>query len=151
MNHRVKIMLASVCLSTSLLTVTMPQVLALDVAELETPVSSTQSIIAPYMAYINDADLTFSISNGKANVDSWVRGQNGIATRCKVTANLQVKSGLLWSTVKTWSDDQNGRKASVSGSYAVTSGKSYRVTATVIAYNGSQSESKQLVSKTIKA
>lgn len=63
------------------------------------------------MAYINDADLTFSISNGKANVDNWVREQNGIATRCEVITNLQIKSGLLWSIVKTWSDDQKGRES----------------------------------------
>lgn len=153
MNRNVKTIISGICLSASLLTTAVPQALALSetTAAPESTTISMHNTIAPYMAYINDADLTFSISGGKAYVDGWVRGQSGVATRCKITANLQVKSGLTWSTVKTWSDDQNGRRASISGNYTVTSGKSYRVTATVIAYNGAQSESKQLVSKTIKA
>lgn len=47
------------------------------------PIGAAQTIVMPCMDYINDADITFSISGGKAYVDGWVRGQNGIATRCQ--------------------------------------------------------------------
>jgi len=145
MNSKVKTLISGVCLSASLLAAALE-----DSAHTE-QTCAAQTIVAPCMDYINDADITFSISGGKAYVDGWVRGQNGIATRCKITANLQVKNGLSWSTVKTWSDDQNGRKASISGSYSVSSGKTYRVSAVVTAYKGSLSESKTMISKTIKA
>ena len=146
MNSKVKTLISGVCLSASLLAAAMPQAMALEDSTPAEPIGAAQTIVMPCMDYINDADITFSISGGKAYVDGWVRGQNGIATRCKITANLQVKNGLSWSNVKTWSDDQNGRKASISGS-----GKTYRVYAVVTAYKGSLSESKTMISKTIKA
>ena len=151
MNSKVKTLISGVCLSASLLAAAMPQAMALEDSAPAEPISAAQTIVVPCMDYINDADVTFSISGGKAYVDGWVRGQNGIATRCKITANLQVKNGLSWSTVKTWSDDQNGRKASISGSYSVSSGKTYRVSAVVTAYKGSLSESKTMISNMIKA
>ena len=149
MNSKVKTLISGVCLSASLLAAAMPQAMALEDSAHTEQTCAAQTIVAPCMDYINDADITFSISGGKAYVDGWVRGQNGIATRCKITANLQVKNGLSWSTVKTWSDDQNGRKASISGSYSVSSGKTYRVSAVVTAYKGSLSESKTMISKTM--
>lgn len=45
--------------------------------------------------------------------------------------------------METWSDSQYGDCASVSGSTAVTAGKSYRTVATVTVWNGSSSESKK--------
>ena len=142
MNSKVKTLISGVCLSASLLAAAMPQAMALEDSAHTEQTCAAQTIVAPCMDYINDADITFSISGGKAYVDGWVRGQNGITTRCKITANLQVKN---------WSDDQNGRKASISGSYSVSSGKTYRVSAVVTAYKGSLSESKTMISKTIKA
>ena len=132
MNSKVKTLISGVCLSASLLAAAMPQAMALEDSAHTEQTCAAQTIVAPCMDYINDADITFSISGGKAYVDGWVRGQNG-------------------STVKTWSDDQNGRKASISGSYSVSSGKTYRVSAVVTAYKGSLSESKTMISKTIKA
>ncbi|RHR88782.1 hypothetical protein DWW41_02195 [Butyricicoccus sp. AF15-40] len=114
MNSKVKTLISGVCLSASLLAAAMPQAMALEDSAHTEQTCAAQTIVAPCMDYINDADITFSISGGKAYVDGWVRGQNGIATRCKITANLQVKNGLSWSTVKTWSDDQNGRKGHLS-------------------------------------
>ena len=112
MNSKVKTLISGVCLSASLLAAAMPQAMALEDSAHTEQTCAAQTIVAPCMDYINDADITFSIS---------------------------------------WSDDQNGRKASISGSYSVSSGKTYRVSAVVTAYKGSLSESKTMISKTIKA
>ena len=94
MNSKVKTLISGVCLSASLLAAAMPQAMALEDSAHTEQTCAAQTIVAPCMDYINDADITFSISGGKAYVDGWVRGQNGIATRCKITANLQVRIGI---------------------------------------------------------
>lgn len=138
---------SGICLTVCLLTISVPQAYALN----DTTSSAVQGDVELYMTYINDADCTFSISNGTAKINAWVRGQSGNSTKCQIVVNLQEKSGLSWKTVQTWSDTQNGRKATVNASQKVTSGKNYRITATVTVWNGSKSESKPMTSKTLTA
>lgn len=142
-----KMLASSLCLTACLLATNVSQAYALN----ETTFSAVQNNIELYMEYINDADCTFSISNGTATIHAWVRGQSGNSTKCQIVINLQERSGSTWKTVQTWSETQNGRKATVNASKNVTSGKSYRVTATVTVWNGSKSESKSLTSKTLTA
>ena len=102
------------------------------------------------LTYIKSSDNRFSINNNVASVRAYVYGFSGSTTRCAVTVKLQVKTlGLFWTTVETWSASQNGDSASVSGSEAVTAGKSYRTVATVTVWSGSNSESQTLTSGTI--
>ena len=147
MGARRKMLVSGLCLSACLLATNVPQAYALN----DTTSLAAQGDIELYMAYINDADCTFSISNGIAKINAWVRGQSGNSTKCQIVVNLQEKSGLSWRTVQTWSDTQNGRRAAVNTSQKVASGKSYRVTATVTVWNGTKSESKPLTSKTLIA
>ena len=75
-----------------------------------------------------------------------------MATKCKVRAELQEKSGTYaWTTVDFWTDQQNGTWAEVDETAAVTSGKTYRVKATVTVWAGSQSESKTFYSNEVEA
>ena len=145
MSARRKMLVSGLCLTACLLATNVPQAYALN----DTTCSAAQGDIELYMAYINDADCTFSISNGTAKINAWVRGQSGSSAKCRIVVNLQEKSGLSWKTVQTWSDTQNGRKTAVNASKKVTSGKSYRTTAAGTVWNGSRSESKTLLSKTL--
>lgn len=104
-------------------------------------------MIAPYAAYIRDEDCALKISGKTATVTASVTGQTGIATKCKVTAMLQRElSSGSWVTVKSWTDQQDSRKASVSETYSVISGETYRVKATVTVWAGEQSESMTIYS-----
>ena len=87
-----------------------------------------------------DSESSLSISNRVATADCWVLGEKGSATKAKVVAELQEKSGSSWSTIATWTDTQNAYKASVYSSKTVTVGKTYRVKATVTVWKGSLSE-----------
>ena len=112
MGARRKMLVSGLCLTACLLATNVPQAYALN----DTTSSAVQGDIELYMQYINDADCTFSISNGTAKINAWVRGQSGNSTKCKIVVNLQEKNGVSWKTVQTWSDTQNGRKATVNAS-----------------------------------
>ena len=107
--------------------------------------------IMPRMTYINDADCYFSIRNGIATVDAFVRGDPSTATKCEIVVELQEKSFLFWDTIETWSDEQEGRRAAINESIEVTEGNSYRTVTTVTVWSGTNSETKTLESETIRA
>lgn len=107
--------------------------------------------VAPCMEYIMNANQQFSVTKGVAQMSATVSGHAGIATKCRVTIELQEKGLLFWSTVDTWSTTVDDRYASFSKNCPVTSGKTYRMVATVTVWSGSLSESQTLTSKTVKA
>ena len=90
MGARRKILVSGLCLTACLLATNVPQAYALN----DATCSVAQGDIELYMAYINDADCTFSISNGTAKINAWVRGQSGNSTKCQIVVHLQEKSGL---------------------------------------------------------
>lgn len=98
------------------------------------------SIIAPRLTYINDAETVLSINNGIATVDCWVNGNVLTATKAKVIAELQLKSGNSWIAYGTWTETANAFTASVYESKSVKTGQTYRVKATYTVWEGSQSE-----------
>ena len=106
----------------------------------------------PYSLYIGDSNCSLDISGRTAYLSAWVEGYPGEATKCKVRAELQEKSGTYaWTTVDFWTDQQNGTWAEVDETAAVTSGKTYRVKVTVTVWAGSQSESKTFYSNEVEA
>ena len=108
--------------------------------------------ITPYFLYIGDSNCSLDISGRTAHLSARVKGYSGEATKCKVRAELQEKSGTFsWTTVETWTDQRDGFRASVSETAAVTSGKTYRVKATVTVWAGSQSESRTFYSDEVEA
>lgn len=134
---------AVTCLSAAVVTL-LPTA---SMAEAVAPVSYQQeTAIAPYMLYITDASSELTISARVATVNCQVLGEKGSATKAKVVAELQEKSGSSWSTIATWTDTQNAYKASVKQTKSVTAGKTYRVKATVTVWEGSLSETQTLYS-----
>ena len=106
--------------------------------------------VAPCMEYILNVNHQFSITDGVAQMYATVSGYSGIATKCQVTIELQEKGLIFWNTVNTWSITESDRSASLTKNSPVTSGKSYRMIATVTVWSGSQSESQTLKSNTVK-
>lgn len=98
------------------------------------------SIVSPRLRYIVESMCDLSITGNIATVDCWVNGQYEEATKAKVIAELQVKSGSNWIAYGTWTDIQNSYEASVYETKSVKSGNTYRVKATVTVWEGSQSE-----------
>ena len=98
------------------------------------------SMIMPRLTYIELAEADLTIKNGVATVDCWVNGDMFTATKAKVIAELQLKSGSNWIAYGTWTDTQNDYEASVYESKSVKAGQTYRVKATYTVWEGSQSE-----------
>ena len=101
---------------------------------------NSNSIIQPRLNYIEAAETGLDIDNGVAIVDCWVKGNVLNATKAKVIAELQLKSGNNWMAYGTWTDTQNDYEASVYETKSVKSGNTYRVKATYTVWEGSQSE-----------
>ncbi len=140
MSQKMRRILAISCLSSFAVTSTPVMALA------ETPVipeiTFQEGEITPYMTYIVDTMCSFTIDNGVATVDCWVKGDYLDATKSKVIVELQVKSGSGWLPVGLWTDTQNDYMAWVTESQSVTEGQVYRVKFTVTVWEGSQSETK---------
>lgn len=96
--------------------------------------------ITPYMTYIEEWENSLTFSGDTATVDCWVSGDVLDATKAKVIAELQVKSGNSWIAHGTWTKTVNSFQASVHETKGVTIGNTYRVKATFTVWEGSQSE-----------
>ncbi|MBR5321507.1 MAG: hypothetical protein IKU41_06670 [Clostridia bacterium] len=142
MNQKTKKLVASICMGAAVLT-SVPAVSWADTAV--ESINERNYEVAPCMMYIADANSSLSVSGTTATVNCWVEGNIG-ATKAKVVAELQMKSGSTWVTVGTWTDIQNSDEASVKASKAVTKGNTYRVKATVTVWEGSQSETQTVYS-----
>ena len=65
---------------------------------------------------------------------------------------LQQKSGsFAWILVDSWTDRQDGTRASVSETVSVTPGETYRVKAVVTVWAGSDAETATIYSETATA
>ena len=149
MKNNVKKVVATVCMGAAVLTLT-PAVSWAETAGI--PVNQQQeAAISPYMLYIHNAKSELSISGTTATVDCEVSGSRTDATKAKVIAELQLKSGNSWLPVKIWTVTEDSYEASVYDSYAVKSGNTYRVKATVTIWEGSESETQYVYSDEMKA
>lgn len=115
------------------------------------PSAKTPSIesiaISPLMDYIVQADGSIYIdSNGVATVKSSVYGYQGTTTRVEISAKLQQYKGGQWVTLKTFTTESNTHRTSLSSTYSVTKGYTYRVQATIRAYSGSSIETQTVTS-----
>ena len=100
-----------------------------------------QMSVNPRLTYIAEAQTDLSVNSGTATVDCWVKGDVLTATKTKVIAELQLKSGNSWIAYGTWTETANAFKASVYETKSVKAGQTYRVKATYTVWEGSQSES----------
>lgn len=142
MHTRTKKRIATICIGATVLTL-VPAVSWAETAEI--PLNNQQ--VSPYMLYIYDAISKLSISGTTATVNASVTGYANEATKAKVVAELQVKNGSSWLTVKTWTVTENDYEAVVDETYTITKGKTYRVKATMTVWEGSQSETQTFYSE----
>lgn len=143
MKSKCKKLVTFMCLSVCILTFSASAVYAVS-----NQMDTKNPIVKPYMTYISDASCKLTVKNGQASLNADVSGYFGEATKCSVVIELQEKSGSSWKSIGTWSNTENGDYASVSGSKAVTSGKTYRAKAVVTVWAGTQSESRTILSGT---
>lgn len=138
MNPKMKKTIATMCMGAAVLTLTPA------VSWAETAVNSLnnqqESMISPYMLYIEGADYSLKITGNTAKVECSVSGNTDTATKAKVIAELQVKNGNSWIPVEIWTVTENSDYAEVSETHTVTSGNTYRVKATMTVWEGSLSE-----------
>ena len=137
MKSMMKKTVAAICLSAVVLTSAPAVSLAETAVE---QINQQENGIAPHMTYISEARCALSISGTTATVDCWVKGDVFDATKTKVIAELQVKNGSNWIPTGIWTDTQDGFKAHVNETKSVVIGHTYRVKATVTAWEGDQSE-----------
>ena len=109
-----------------------------------------ESSIAPYMLYNKDTDYSLKINGTKATVNCSVQGGSA-ATKAKVIAELQVKSGSSWIPVDIWTVTENSAYAEVYESCSVTSGNTYRVKATMTVWESSLSETQTFYTDEVTA
>ena len=69
---------------------------------------------------------------------------------CKISVELQEKSGLRWKTINSWSSNSKSSSSYVDECYKATKGKTYRAVAKVTAYSSNKSESKEVKSASQK-
>lgn len=132
-----KKIVAVVCLSAVVL-ISVPAVSLAETAV--EPVNQQEGDIAPHMTYIVEAMCRLGITETTATVDCWVKGDILDATKAKVIAELQVKNGSNWIPTAIWTDTRDGYGAYVYETKSVVKGHTYRVKATVTAWEGDQSE-----------
>ncbi len=137
---------AALCLVLCITTYSVPHAMAADVTN-----AHSYSSVMPLMEFILNENHDFTISGKTASMYAYVEGRSASVTKCEISIKLQEKGVLSWSTVETWSTSKNSYKASLSTSHSVTSGKTYRMVATITAWNGSRSESKTVTSDAVKA
>lgn len=107
--------------------------------------------ISPLMEYIAQASGSIYINaNGVATVDCDVYGYQGITTRVEIDANLQQYKNSRWVTIKTFTVESNSHRTSLSNTYSVSKGYSYRVQANIKAYSGSSVETRTVTSSEAK-
>lgn len=104
--------------------------------------------ISPYMNYISRSSCTLYIdSGGRATTNCSIYGYQGTTTKVSITANLQQYKGGKWINIKTFTQNSNSHRTSLSETVSITKGYTYRVSAQVNAWSGSKVETRNLSSK----
>lgn len=102
-------------------------------------------VVSPMFTYISSASASISISKDEATVETYVTG-NSEVTSISAIVNLQQYKNNKWTTIKSWYESSSTRILDSVNTYVVSRGYSYRVSSTVIAYSGQNSETITVVS-----
>lgn len=141
-----KITLISLCLC--LLSLGSGKVFSTSIIE-EVPENNLES--SPYMSYISRTSCSVDIdSYGRANINSYIYGYQGITTNVSIVASLQQYKGGRWITIKTFKESSNSHMITLSKTVSISKGFTYRVSAQAKAYSGSSVETRNLISEQIK-
>lgn len=108
------------------------------------------NVAVPYMLYIKSAGGMLDVSSGgSANIEVYVKGTSSV-TKVSITAKLQQYKNGSWSTIKTFTKSKDSTSVTLSDTYPVTKGYTYRVQSTVTAYCGGASETRTVTSNEVK-
>ena len=113
--------------------------------------STNDHEVMPIMTIIGDYIIDFGITGTTARVDVEVSGDYLYATKSKVIAELQVKSGNSWIPVAIWTEEDNDYDARVNETHDVVKGHTYRVKGTFMVWEGSAYETEYSFSDEITA
>ena len=109
---------------------------------------SETNTITPYWTAMIQPFQSFNITDGKAIVGAETfAGSN--ASSVYVLASLQQFKDGTWVTIKSWSNTQNGSYVSLSQTWYVTSGYTYRLVTYHTTYFSGTSESTTLTSRNV--
>lgn len=118
--------------------------------EMESLALPADPSISPLLEYMASYDADISVdSNGLATIRCKIYGYMGTTTRVEIAAELQRYVGGRWVTIRTFTAESNSHRVTLSETYSLTAGYSYRVQATVTAYSGSVVESDVVTSGTV--
>lgn len=118
---------------------------------METMPSTVKFTVSPQMDYIAQANASIYIdSDGVATVSCSVYGYQGTTTRVEISANLQQYKDSNWVTLKTFTAESDSHRTSLSETYKISKGYSYRVQASIKAYSGGKSEVQTVTSSSAK-
>lgn len=116
-------------------------------SEINAPVAYESDFISPHMNYIARANCNLYINSaGVATVKASVIGYQGTTTKTSIDANLQQYKNGSWTTIKAFPTSNGTCDASLTETYGISRGYSYRVQATINAYSGSSSETRTVTS-----
>ncbi len=95
----------------------------------------SDAIIAPMNIYISNSNQNLSISSGTATCSASMSAISSI-TKVKIVSSLQYYQNGSWTTLTTFTTNENTNYASQYETYSVTSGRTYRLYTTYYAYIG---------------
>ena len=144
MKNKMKKAVATVCMGAAVLTLT-PTVSMAETAVLSVN-QQQETAVSPRMMYIEETKNELAISGNTATITAIVTGDLNNATKAKVIAELQLKSGNSWIPVVIWTITKNSHTAKVNETYTVKSGNAYRLKSTMTIWEGNQSETKTVYS-----
>ena len=92
----------------------------------------------PY-SVIQTTQASLTKNNSTASVSGTINAAAG-TSKVTIKLELQVKSGSVYSTVKTWTKTAQSNYAKQTGSYSINSSKTYRLKATFTATKNGSTE-----------
>ena len=134
-------------LCASLLLSAVPSAFAAGVTPLALP---TEPEIMPLWEQITNAVAKLTINeSGQSSIFCSAHGPASSTTKVEIEAKLQRYWGLFWITEETFTVERNSYSASLTESYTVESGHTYRVKAKITVYSATDSESTTVISNEV--
>lgn len=98
------------------------------------------SIVGVKGILITSQNCHLAVSGGTATCSSNITVQSGTDS-VRIVMYLQKNVSGVWSSIASWSSNYSGNYGSMTRTYGVSSGYSYRVRSYFYAYDGGSSES----------
>lgn len=97
------------------------------------------------LSNITTIECKIVAKDGNVSGQASVSGRLGV-DRCKISMTIQRKDGTKWVSVGSWSEETEGRNASMTKTVTAKKGSTYRVSISVTAWKDGQAETKSMTS-----